>query len=383
MENVNSSGGGGGKSSIPIIIIGVVLIVIIGAYFLKRDNRKEGDNCDPSDDEKVENADTYVIDSSSQSRDFKWRNPESWIPYVIGTKTCVPYSCIKPGYYLEGGQCETDSGSGSSSNSNSSSNSGSGSSSNSNSSPNSGSGTVPASNSPNEIDAEDYINMTDEEKMALWRSQESSYGGKGFDAGTFVSTGGDDKYYFFIDDNYWSKDEGSENFLTSVGDISTDWLGLNQTGIDAMVYNKDTEIYYFFKGGQYWSKKYGSKERVSGPQPLSRFGSGDPLPADLDAAVYNSKDEIYYFFKDGNYWSKERGEEIKAKGSVAEGWNNGIILPTKLDAAIYNSDNKRYYFFKGNQYWIKDYDKAIVDPQELSSTWGGCHMSFNDCILKW
>jgi len=200
-------------------------------------------------------------------------------------------------------------------------------------------------------------------------TQESA---KIFDAGTFVSN--DDIYYFFKDDKYWSKDEGSDYVLNSRGIFSDTWGGLTETGIDAMVYNKDAdpEMYYFFKGDQYWSKERGSDARVSEPQPLSEFGSGDPLPADLDAAVYNSKDEIYYFFKDGKYWSKEYGEDIISGGSVADGWNNGITLPTVLDAVVFNnsSDEQTYYFFKDDKYWIKERSKAITGPRLISADWG-------------
>ena len=87
----NGSNGNSGGSSTPIIVGVVILIVIVAAYFLMQDNRKDGDDCDPTDDEKVDNADDYVIEVDEDD----------------DTKTCVPDTCVS-GYNLSDGQCEAD-----------------------------------------------------------------------------------------------------------------------------------------------------------------------------------------------------------------------------------------------------------------------------------
>ena len=81
------------KSLAPIIGGIVVLCIVIGivVYFVTtQDNRKEGEECEPTDDEKVDNADTYVIGVDDDD-----------------TKTCTAGTCIS-GYNVSDGQCSAD-----------------------------------------------------------------------------------------------------------------------------------------------------------------------------------------------------------------------------------------------------------------------------------
>ena len=82
------------KSKQPLIIGGgiiLLIVIVVGIYFVIRDNRKDGDECEPTDDEKVENADDdeYVIEVDEED----------------DTKTCVPGKCVV-GYNLTDGQCD-------------------------------------------------------------------------------------------------------------------------------------------------------------------------------------------------------------------------------------------------------------------------------------
>ena len=85
--NANANASGGGSSTYYIIGVLVVLSIIVAAYFLLRkgNDPDDGDACTPTDDETVDNADTYVVKDD----------------------TCVPDTCID-GYQLSAGTCELE-----------------------------------------------------------------------------------------------------------------------------------------------------------------------------------------------------------------------------------------------------------------------------------
>ena len=54
--------------------------------------------------------------------------------------------------------------------------------------------------------------------------------------------------------------------------IKDNWNGLNISNIDSAVYNSDTDKYYFFKDDEYWTKEKGKD--VTGPKTIKDNWNG-------------------------------------------------------------------------------------------------------------
>ena len=173
----------------------------------------------------------------------------------------------------------------------------------------------------------------------------------------------DQKYYFFKNEEVWTKKRGETERASGPTPMS-DWDNVITNSNHAVYKKGKDKKYYFFKGDKFYTKPYG--ENVTGPVDIDpEWGTLYATIGEADASVHDSKGEIYYFFKGDKYWSKPVGKKLSESKLIKDNWGG---VPSNVDAAVYNSADEKYYFFKGDDYWEKPRgsDKSAIGPRKIA-----------------
>ena len=146
--------------------------------------------------------------------------------------------------------------------------------------------------------------------------------------------------------------------------ISSTWIGLPSSGIDAS-YTKN-DITYFFKGSKLYA--YSQNYTMMAGYPINISDRFLGLVDNIDAAANN--DQILYIFKGNKYWRYDN-ENIDSPGYpkvIAENWI-GVNL-TSVDALI--RVGRDFIFFTSGlvyKFNLTTYRGYDLNPQDVANSW--------------